>query len=73
MLAIEIASVAGTGAESRPVQLEPDEEHVEHDAELRDHAERRRDRRRQNGDDSSAPRSDGPSRMPATTSPMTGG
>ena len=30
------------------MQLDSDEEHVEHDADLRNHAERRRNRRREN-------------------------
>ena len=77
MLACEMATVACAAlAEQRRVELEPDQEHVEDDADLGEHAEERRDRRRQHErrpPGATRPSSDGPSRMPAMTSPITGG
>ena len=78
MLACEIATVGVAAvAEERRVELQPDEEHVEDDADLGDDAEERRHRRGQAGSadawGAKRPSSDGPSRMPAMISPMTGG
>ena len=78
MLACEIATVIDRCcAAALQIELEADEEHEEDHAELRDDAEkRRRVRRQQQGLDASGarrPSSDGPSRMPPTTSPITGG
>ena len=66
----------GARAQRPGVELEADDEHVEDDAELRDDAERRtRGLRKEVALDAGrdAPRSDGPSRMPDSTSPITGG
>ena len=74
----EMASVVrDAAAQQTEIELEADQEHVEDDAELRDDAE---ERRRVSGQEEGLqpratrrPSSEGPSRMPPTTSPMTGG
>ena len=67
---------AARAAASR-IELEADHEHVEDDAELRDDTERRRgaapERDSSPPPGATRPSSDGPSRMPDSTSPMTGG
>ena len=59
------------------VEIEPHQEHVENDADLRDDAEVRRDfapaTRTASPPAKSSPNSDGPSMMPATISPITRG
>ena len=78
MLAWLIARVARDACRSaRRIELEPDEEHEEDDADLREQAEVA-ERAAAAGASrtrpgATAPRSDGPSTMPATISPMTRG
>ena len=64
-------------AQHAEVELEADQEHVEDDADLRDDAEKRRRIGRAAGTPPprarARPSSDGPSRMPPTTSPITAG